>query len=97
MSAEQLVAMYPNETAVLSVFTNYHWAFKTKGPFTINDHYYIGNTEYPIDTELTIDMLNEGIAYFNSHLRDGYNSMENYSIQNALTSLQRLCEILDGN
>lgn len=97
MFAKELIAMYPNETAVLSVFTDYHWAFKTTPPFNIKDHYYIGNTKYPIDTELTTEMLNEGIAYFEGHLSDGYNSMENISIQNALASLKHLYKILDGN
>ena len=97
MFAKDLIQCFPNDKAVLSTFTDFHWAFKTKGPFESKQHYYIGCDKYSIENPLNVEVIEKGIKYLNSHNGTGYNSMENHSIQISIANLNRLKELCKKN
>lgn len=65
---KDILQKFPDDINMLSLFTNYHWAFNTSPPFTCNDHYYIGDKKYDINTPITAEILDDGFMYLDSHM-----------------------------
>jgi len=91
---KDLLQMFPGDINILSLFTNYHWMFNKSPPYTCNDHYYIGDKKYDINTPITIEILNDGFMYLESPIIS--NSMESVSVKLHMNSLKKLQKILEN-
>jgi hypothetical protein len=90
---KDLLQKFPDDINMLSLFTNYHWMFKTKPPYLCNDHYYIGDKKYDINTPITAEILNDGFMHLDSPMVS--NSMESVSVKLYMNSLKKLQNLLD--
>ena len=90
---KDLLQEFHDDINILSLFTNYHWAFNTSPPFICNNHYYIGNKKYDIDTPITAEILNNGLTYLDSS--GVSNSMESVSVKLHMNSLKKLQKLLE--
>lgn len=87
---KDLLEKFPNDVNILALFTDYHWMFKSNPPFSCNDHYYIWNEKYDINTPITNEMLSD--AVMNSP--EVSNSFESVSVQLHLNALKKLQKLL---
>ena len=94
MLPKNFIRKYPNNTAVLEVFTDYHWMFKTQPPYKHKQTYHVGERDFPFKTPLTRAMLREGLEYFDKHGQNNSYWCEKNEISN-LKELQRLIELSD--
>ena len=64
MLPKNFLRKFPNNSAVLETFTDYHPMFRTQPPFKEKTDYFLGGDFLPFKRSLTHEVLDEAFSYY---------------------------------